>query len=781
MGDQGCAFGKERICTMRPVQRVFAVTLSLTLMAIVVTGAEGEGMWDRFRVKDPLDTLKNEVSMDSMTDMLKHPMEFGENEPLVSSPAAETQISALEDAWSLPRSATAVSTGRTLSDNVHQIELQESEQNDEFSRLLSTTLPRKIPNKEQRVTPKSAILSTSNQKGCDCQSAEIKPVCAGGRNFPSPCLAKCNGHKSFAAGVCSTAKSNKTPVGANKAKKVPKLKKSLSKRCKKRLIRMKKWAARRIKKAHIKAQEALRFRHHAQKMKQHCDERHGTIVVSGHKSVDYCKLHDKFIKKARAASKKGLYHALKAEMWRARYKKKICFKTKVSSQQLVGKHNWGESGKRISLVWSEHFEKKYAMRWPHCTNIRCLGYAPRTVIELECQKDVRCTGFSFTADQRLGKGCMKNCFHDESFAGYGAISHDYWAKRTMKHRQIFGSMSGPMVYRNCFHNGADTLAWHGDTEVVTRPAPAVMAEIGWTSKAVSGVSVPPGWCVQIYEKPHFKGATIQFKGPKNVECLTGYRMSGTTSWMRNVASMKVFPNAACKIVPKKLKKKVLVKKKLPPPPQDKRLPEETPWYWEHHGQVGKKHHKQMKLLHSSAHAWKKKEIAHVLSNLEGHHLRDIHCHMGEPGCHKETKQVKKKAATKAAKTAPKKPVKVVPKKKLASNYMSLLLRSVYMKQAKKVRDQFKKPEAWCLHFHDECRTALHDKLIATKKQERKAAPATNLFTEHTKASTQLLALKQRVATANAAVAKAKRVLAISQARKHKKGAKENLNKYEPQA
>jgi len=250
--------------------------------------------------------------------------------------------------------------------------------------------------------------------------------------------------------------------------------------------------------------------------------------------------------------------------------------------------------------------------------------------------------------------------------------------------------------------------------------------------------------------------------------------------MKKVASMKVFPNAACKNVPKKLKKAV-VKKKLPPPPPDNRLPAETPWYWEQHDQVAmKKHDKHMKLVHSSAHAWKKKEIAHVLRNLEGHHLRNIHCHMGEPGCHKEAKQVKKKGAKKAAKPAPKKPVKVAPKK-LASNYMSLLLRSVYMKQSKEVRDQFKKPEAWCLRFHDECRTALHDKLIAKKKQKRQPAPATNLFTEHTKASTQLLALKQRVATANAAVAKAKRVLAISQARKHKKGAKENLNKYEPQA
>jgi len=184
----------------------------------------------------------------------------------------------------------------------------------------------------------------------------------------------------------------------------------------------------------------------------------------------------------------------------------------------------------------------------------------------------------------------------------------------------------------------------------------------------------------------------------------------------------------------------------------------------------KKHHAQHIKKHKKSHSWKKKEIRSVIRNLQNLHHHNIHCHMGEAGC---AKMEAKHAAKQAAKKTAKKTAKTAPKKKLASNYMSFLLRSIYMKQAKQIRDQFKKPEAWCLHFHDKCRAALHDKLMAKKK---KMAVTTSLITEDSK-DTELLALQQRVASANAAVAKAKQVLAITQARKHKKKAKENMNKY----
>merc|ERR1711988_365316 len=221
--------------------------------------------------------------------------------------------------------------------------------------------------------------------------------------------------------------------------------------------------------------------------------------------------------------------------------------------------------------------------------------------------------------------------------------------------------------------------------------------------------------------------------------------------------MKVFPNSACQPVPKKK----VVKVKAPPPPPDKRLPAERPWYWAHHDDM-KKHNAQHVKKHKKSHSWKKKEIRSVIRNLQNLHHHDIHCHMGEAGCAEmEAKHTAKKAAKKVAKRATKK----APKKKLASNYMSLLLRSIYIKQTKQIRDRFKKPEAWCLHFHDKCRAALHDKLMAKQK---KMAIATSLITEDSEDNSQLLALKQQVASANAAVAKAKRVLAVTQARRRQK-------------
>jgi len=70
--------------------------------------------------------------------------------------------------------------------------------------------------------------------------------------------------------------------------------------------------------------------------------------------------------------------------------------------------------------------QKYAKKWPHCSNVKCLNGSINT-FESECNKYDDCTGFSFTSNSSTGGGCLKRCGTKE-FGGYGYNSHGYWAK-----------------------------------------------------------------------------------------------------------------------------------------------------------------------------------------------------------------------------------------------------------------------------------------------------------------------------------------------------------------
>jgi len=87
-----------------------------------------------------------------------------------------------------------------------------------------------------------------------------------------------------------------------------------------------------------------------------------------------------------------------------------------------------------NLPVSFGYTKKYFEIWPHCENVeKCMcgtqeGFAER------CNSFDNCAGFSFTTgvndDGGNGCGCLKNCGNDDSFAGYGYGTHDYWEKST---------------------------------------------------------------------------------------------------------------------------------------------------------------------------------------------------------------------------------------------------------------------------------------------------------------------------------------------------------------
>lgn len=76
------------------------------------------------------------------------------------------------------------------------------------------------------------------------------------------------------------------------------------------------------------------------------------------------------------------------------------------------------------------YSKKYAMKWPHCTNIRCMS-GSKCQMEVECTKHRDCTGFSFSTGAVNGNGCIKKCGRAE-FGGFGVRTHDYYAKGGLK-------------------------------------------------------------------------------------------------------------------------------------------------------------------------------------------------------------------------------------------------------------------------------------------------------------------------------------------------------------
>jgi len=75
------------------------------------------------------------------------------------------------------------------------------------------------------------------------------------------------------------------------------------------------------------------------------------------------------------------------------------------------------------------YPKKYSRKWPHCTNIMCMFGSFKDFTDA-CTKDKRCNGFSITADKDKGNGCLKQKCTNDSIAGYGFKTHDYYLKQT---------------------------------------------------------------------------------------------------------------------------------------------------------------------------------------------------------------------------------------------------------------------------------------------------------------------------------------------------------------
>jgi len=582
-----------------------------------------------------------------------------------------------------------------------------------------------------KITSNNWVFKDAQASTCGCKQVFI-PVCAAGRDFHSPCAAKCNGHARYTRGVCKKIKAPVAPIPKNPPKK------NLSKKCKKNLAKMKKWAKHNIAKAHAAAKQSRRYENHAAFYKQKCDEHMNGVHMSRiHAQYNYCALHDKFKAKAKKAHHKGAEHAHKAEVYHHRFKKKACFKTHVANRTFIGNTKWGGHGKRISLIWSKNFIKKYSMRWPHCYNLQCFPRVPRTILEKACMDHDDCTGFSFTADTRLGSGCIKNCFQKDNFKGYGFITNDYWKKREIDVTQISASKRAPMLYGKCYHNGENTLSWSGPSRMVRKPKVKSMPKVGLRNKSLSGASIPKGWCVRLYEGKNFKGRHFTLVGPKNVDCLQKYRLKGRVSWDNKVSSIKVFHNDYCSFKKRPVKKKKRV--------VDHELPSEHAWYWDNAKNVDRALGigKRLKKSAIRRSLWRKKEIAKSLRKLRKlHHKALVHSMskngMKGPQSHdayaksKYAKSAKKKAEMVADEedkdmdtilNGKKESKKAAEPKKSAepatdfntSNYMNLVLRKIFATQPKKIRKQFKKPEAWCLHFHAECRAALHDKLMDHNK------------------------------------------------------------------
>jgi len=571
--------------TMRAGGRFIALALlSLALVVLAAGDAEDGGIFDRFAVKNE-DSVESPLTTGRLTDMLKHPMEFSdEKHQQIATPGAISEINALEDAWALPQggghedAVQAANQAAQAGTQAYGAGFSQALNVVQRAETRTSPLDIEAPTEVMVSAGRSSIIHnkliwSDNAKGCHCK-AVFKPVCAVGENFRSACAAKCRGHKKWTHGMCKkshVAQKN----GMVQTKKGPKKKgkRGPSKACLNRLKRMKKWAHRRTKKAAKAFKKAAKYKVHAKMYKNQCTAHRATLATHATYSVA-CKLMKKYQLKAAKNAKKAAYHTKKAAMWARRHKKKACFQGgKVNNKKLISGKKFGHSPHRVSLKWSKFFIKKYEMRWPHCVSLKCYPFASRAVLERACHKNRRCTGFSFSADKRIGKGCLKNCFHKE-FNGYGSISYDYWIKRTETSPQIFGSANGPTFYKNCFFNGQDTFRWHGEARTITRPETPWVKKIGMENDSLSGLSVPKGWCVRLYEHANFKGHSLSIAGPQNAPCLKEFRMHGKESWDNKASSFRIYPNSHCVAVP--LKKMV---KKIKKKPVDHRLPDEHEWYW----------------------------------------------------------------------------------------------------------------------------------------------------------------------------------------------------------
>ena len=60
----------------------------------------------------------------------------------------------------------------------------------------------------------------------------------------------------------------------------------------------------------------------------------------------------------------------------------------------------------LSPVPARKYGLKYAAKWPHCTNIRCMGGSMKQ-FQKACDGSKGCIGFSLSANKSAGNGCLK--------------------------------------------------------------------------------------------------------------------------------------------------------------------------------------------------------------------------------------------------------------------------------------------------------------------------------------------------------------------------------------
>merc|ERR1712072_1345548 len=189
------------------------------------------------------------------------------------------------------------------------------------------------------------------------------------------------------------------------------------------------------------------------------------------------------------------------------------------------------------------FNKKYSMKWPRCKNLRCLAHQSREKVEHMCRMREDCTGFSFSANELVGRGCLKNCFHKE-YNGYGYNLYDFWEKKHFPTPKIAASNHFPELFTRCAKETQNSYSWKGHANPLKKTAP-FMHHLGQKDNAIAGVSVPHGWCVRLFENPNFLGGSLLIAGGTNVNCLRRYRLKGDRSWMHKTSSVKVWKDKVC--------------------------------------------------------------------------------------------------------------------------------------------------------------------------------------------------------------------------------------------
>merc|ERR1711937_42151 len=317
-----------------------------------------------------------------------------------------------------------------------------------------------------------------------------------------------------------------------------------NRKCRARMVRHRRFILHKLR----RAMREKRMKHHVENRKKlMMDGRRGRHVERTRKIA----LHFAWLKKCRKSKKCWAAHMKRLA---ARKKHIACMKNKKCRAKWIAAHKkrvaaWRKKRRAAHEKMAKHYHKK--RRAMHEKRIK--AHKRRYAAYLKkCRKSRKCWAVHLrmkahrmrrAAHEKRAKHYHKkrHAMHEKSLkankkrhaAHEKRVKHYHNKRRAMHEKRMKQSKKGafPVVYQHCNFGG-----YHR----------TIKRSVNWVHKLkiknddLSGIKVPAGKCVRLYEHINYKGRSWTICGKKSITCFVNHTMKPGKSWNDQVSSITVF-------------------------------------------------------------------------------------------------------------------------------------------------------------------------------------------------------------------------------------------------